>query len=396
AIYPRFVTGPLVLPNLRSVCLVGDCYSPGSTDFLDEYWDNVTAVLAVHLPQLQVFKIEEISLESYERWDVMHCIRSLFCAFQSLRTLDISFVTLTPDVLAHLATIDTLKTLVFAALSKDLEASAFLPSLSGAYSGLQSLGIYTDESRGCAMFLSHLDLLGLHKLTISHSEEGEWYLDEIISNLKLMTPSLRTLNLWKYKNPEDVEIYTPLPPLPFTSSMLNSLLCIPTLTHLDITLDLSLELNNDDLRKIAITWPNLRYLSLPDNRLSTAAGLTFEGLFPLIENCPDLETLIIRVDIKRDFIPDFSRSGCLGSLKHMKHLDFCTSPLWPYVEGLVPIIPLLFPRLESLNVSEEYRWFDPDWHEWPPREIKNRRAWRDVISKLRPMVPSASVEFRYK
>ncbi|KAG6817188.1 hypothetical protein H0H93_007434 [Arthromyces matolae] len=376
AIYPRFITGQL--RNLHSVTFTGNSDS-GILEVLDEYWDNIAAVFSIYLPHLYVFEVKVLSRDAYRRWDVL-CVKSLFCAFRGLKTLNVGRVTLTPDVLAHLATVSTLTTLVFAALSKDLEASGNLLSISGAYSGLESLGIFTDSSRGCGVFLSHLDLCRLMNLAITHSEDGRWDLDDIISNLR--TPNLESLYLRKSGTRD---IHPALLPLPFTSSMLDSLLRISTLTELRITFDLALNLNKDDILAIAATWPHLQTLCLPDNRIDTETSLTFRDLLPLIQHCKDLEFLTIRVDFQHNSIPCFSQTGDLGSLELLRDLDFCTSPLWPHADELAILIPLLFPNLRQLNISKFYSLYGTINNHLPHLESLNREAWRNVIKRLKPL-----------
>ncbi|KAG6847326.1 hypothetical protein H0H93_008843 [Arthromyces matolae] len=377
AIYPRFVTGQL--RNLHSVCFTGVDYNSGILEVLDEYWDNIAAVFSIYLPHLYVFEVKDTFCDVYRRWDLL-CVKSLFCAFRGLKTLDVGRVTLTPDVLAHLATVTTLTTLAFAALSKDLEASENLLSISGAYRGVESLSIFTDSSRGCGVFLSRLDLHRLMEFTITQSEDGRWDLDDIISNLR--TPNLESLYLLKYGTRD---IHPPLLPLPFTSSMLDSLLRISTLTELRITFDLALNLNKHDILAITATWPHLQTLCLPDNRTEIEPMLTFSDLLPLIQHCKDLEFLTIRVDFQHSSIPYFSQTGDLGSLELLRCLDFCTSPLWPHADKLAPLIPLIFPNLRRFGVSEVYSLYSPIDNHLPHLELVNRGAWRNVIKRLMPL-----------
>ncbi|KAG6808277.1 hypothetical protein H0H93_000333, partial [Arthromyces matolae] len=117
--------------------------------------------------------------------------------------------------------------------------------------------------------------------------------------------------------------------------MLDFLLRIRSIKRLNVTFELSLMLKNDDLKAIGAAWPNLEYLSLPDNSSSIIAPLTFDGLYPLIQNCKNLEKLTIRINCEHRDMLCFSRSGSLGNLMRLTHLNFCTSPLHPYEDELI-------------------------------------------------------------
>ncbi|KAG6820193.1 hypothetical protein H0H93_004186 [Arthromyces matolae] len=376
AIFPRLV----MAPNLRSIFLLRHTYTVYSRQLskLNEDWKNIVAVLGPCLPLLRKFEIER-DFESYHGMPVRFS-KTLCLSFQQIQNLTIPLLELDLETLTHLAKMPTLNKFEFAISSESL--LSFNPSL-GDFSCIQDLAIHTNQIDGCANFLSCQPFLCLHNLSVIDDGTSTlvWSFDSLVKHMK--TPSLRSLKLLK-----PTHWWSDLvdePPAPFTRSTLESLLRIISLVHLEITFDLSVKLTDEELAMIPDAWPHLQFLSLPDNSFSVRPGLTFEGLFPLIKKCQNLKTLIIRVNAKS--IPRFYSSGSLKSSRSLTHLGFCTSQISQSTD-LIEIIPLLFPRLETLDISSAYKHGGNDLS---PTELKYSQEWIHVIKALKPIVPSYGV-----
>ncbi|KAG6820192.1 hypothetical protein H0H93_004185 [Arthromyces matolae] len=391
SVYPRLVMSP----KLRSIRLKGhtDMYF---AELPEEDWNNVVAVLAPCLPSLHKFKVVKgmDAYESYEEYLGLSSTKILCCSFQSIESLKIPLLNPSLEALTHLAKLPALRQLEFAIKAESLSAFNHTTPLRGDFNRLQSLVIHADGISGCVGFLSRQAFPHLRDLSIVDNGSGLIQeIDSLVEHMK--TPCLQALRLLRCPN---VDLWgfqgIPSPQLVgFTRSTLTSLLRITTLKHLEITLNLEVRLTNEDLKNICTAWPLLNYLSLADNRLNVTPGMTFEGLFPLVKKCHDLKTLIIRVNAES--IPKFySNAGGLRPANQLTHLGFCTSPLLQS-KDIVEFIPLLFPFLETLDVSEVYKHASNDGNDLPgAREKICRKAWIEVVDSLKPLVPSYGVRFR--
>lgn len=79
-----------------------------------------------------------------------------------------------------------------------------------------------------------------------------------------------------------------------TSREFAPLALFESLGKIDINVDHVISLNDDDLKTLASSWPNLYSFSLNDiTGWRTNAGITQIGLLDMIELCPNLQTLCI-------------------------------------------------------------------------------------------------------
>ncbi|KAG6818781.1 hypothetical protein H0H93_001824 [Arthromyces matolae] len=383
-VYVRLTIGP----SLHRIKLQDD-YGTGDFNRNEEFWrtrstswNNALAVLAPHVADLQHFQFSSF-LDWIFRYPTMECINSFCQSFRRVQSLRVMNLRLTNDVLKHLSTLPHLSVLEFGIDSKELRAFVDTPSSPEEFNKIASLSIFTDSISACTSLLSRSAFHHLLSLCIGQvSAGGDWDIGAFVSNL--VTPFLETLEIWKLDPSSEVLGVEPEdhPPIPFTRSMLYSLLSFPSVTCLDITFDLSLQLDDDDIKAIATAWPDLRKLSLPDHSLQLTAPITFEGLLSLTQHCKQLGELTIRVDASK--IPDFASSGVLEP-SNLLYFDACTSPLHD-APALLEIIPLIFPRLDTLNISDSYKRIGD-----AGVLQSSSAAWRSLIHALRPSVPSYDV-----
>ncbi|KAG6820190.1 hypothetical protein H0H93_004183 [Arthromyces matolae] len=386
AIYARLVMSP----NLRSICILAGCYDQYGYSLKDEDIPNIIAVLGPCLPFLCKFQLRDVDDENIFTYRRLHTGISLLCrSFRQMEILQIRDINVTQEALTHLASLTALTHLEFSISSDDLSLFASVePTSDEAFHSIRTLRIHTDKPDGCAHFLSSYSLPHLSDVCIVQWDDGvDWALDTLFKNIP--GSCLESLKLWKFRLPpwndfgQDIDVP---PPIPFTPTMLNSVLRNKNLTCLDITFELSVELDDVDLKALSVACPRLKYLSLPDDRLQTEAALTFHGLLAFVQNCKDLETLIIRVNA--NVIPEVSLTSHFEPSYTLKHLGVCTSPLKSgNTCNVAQTIAFLFPKLEELNVSETYT--NGTIH-LPYVEICHLKAWKEVIDSLRPLVKSAN------
>lgn len=140
----------------------------------------------------------------------------------------------------------------------------------------------------------------------------------------------------------------------------------------------AIDLDNDNLMKLAKSLPQLRSLVFSEtNGLNKVPGCTFTGVQHLIQFCPKLERLTIRVDGRQ--IPIFATQldGEYPSGLHLTTLDLCNSPILN-ADDVASYLTMLFPVLADFSTAYGHEEEDAD----PYRAI-----WLKVGELMNRLIP---------
>ncbi|KAF5361643.1 hypothetical protein D9758_007301 [Tetrapyrgos nigripes] len=165
-----------------------------------------------------------------------------------------------------------------------------------------------------------------------------------------------------------------------TPNTLKPLLALPELEDLDLDLEIAFELDNAMLGSMAQAWPNLSSLRIGGSGgtwgiVEGGAKITLDGLIPLVQCCPNLETLSICLDAVTAFPSPPRRPGRGAINEHVQSLHLCNSTISDPVE-VASFLSDLFPNLLDVTAWSE-GWMPT---EDPDTEIE---GW-DEVNKLLP------------
>jgi hypothetical protein len=149
-----------------------------------------------------------------------------------------------------------------------------------------------------------------------------------------------------------------------TMDTLRPLLSLRMLEVIDIDVYQSFDMADADLKIFAESWPNLTKLYLYTNNLidSWPAKCTLAGLIPLMQNCPNLLEIELRLDTERG-IPDADESGnATAQFDNQIHtITVGNSPLCSSkIPAVAAFFSAAFPKLEVLTAwgRDECNWVD--------------------------------------
>lgn len=120
--------------------------------------------------------------------------------------------------------------------------------------------------------------------------------------------------------------------------------------RLEITIDLYITWDDEDLQKIVTAWSNLHTLRLHDRSCPVwpmpSPGITFDGLCCLASQLP-LKEIMLCVDLEK--LPKYSKTNPIISCPTLRHLDLCVSPITPNTDRIVTRFTRAFPSLSRLS-----------------------------------------------
>lgn len=134
---------------------------------------------------------------------------------------------------------------------------------------------------------------------------------------------------------------------------LTPLLDLPSLRELTLWPMKRIDLDNETLETMAHAWPNLETLDLPwdDKRWLQASKITLEGLIPLAQLCPRLDTVWItlgpHVSVSDELQFRVDQMTFRNSLQTLQ-LDRGSISDWDSAERVARFLLKLFPHLSGL------------------------------------------------
>lgn len=288
------------------------------------------------------------------------------CMFRNLRTLVVN-TGLSNEAVMHLGRMENLRTFE-AYWDSNTPSLVALPPLCltslprrSLFPSLEKLSVTARKLSICAQLINVINLQVLESLTLfvvtSRFKEVINFFDLIRSEEHSLS-SLRRISI---RN---------LPQLPYvitwpqniTGTSLEPLLSLSRLIIVDLSLQCSFDLTDDDLLLMATSWPFLQSLYLGHvfgwRRIS---GITLDGLVPLTAHCFDLQNLGIVVDATVD--PTLNTTGPVNDKITYLHLgDSITVPISKsWALNIARFFNQLFPKLTKIYVCGKDAAINDAW-----------------------------------
>ena len=163
-----------------------------------------------------------------------------------------------------------------------------------------------------------------------------------------------------------------------TSTKLALLFPLSQLTTLEITIDNSVILNDEDLRSTVTAWPNLHTFRIVDRRVPL---VTLKGLLRFASRLP-LEEITLGVDCTK--LLTFAETGSIIPCPTLRHLNLCRSPVLENINHIVAPFTLAFPSLSQLSTTWELG--DPGGEDLSAEDKSYCDRWRAVRKRLVPLL----------
>ena len=382
AFYPRLVVGPM----LRTVKIRVEAEDFRSDEVGGHPWDNFAVVMKTIFPDITTFCIESVLQgEGLEYLGMPPDIATLYCDFQNLESLDTPCIVVTSNTLSCLAILPRLRSLNISMDASQISTFSSTRPAPVEFPSLVALCIDTNNLAVCSglfrrprlQHLLSLTVVQTNRVGVSHCY---WNLDSFFHAVQTNLPDLEKLVIKKVNDPRILPSDQTVAHI--TRETLTPLLSLANMSVLVIEIDVTVDLDDATIGRVAVAWPNLRVLRLFEITMGNIPKVTLGGLLPLAAACPRLEQLTLRVDATR--IPSFAQTGNIVSANNLYRFDVCTSPVTAESHGrLASFISLIFPSLFSFKYGWFYAtgWAGDDRY-LPPMEILYAGCWEQVGTVL--------------
>jgi hypothetical protein len=181
------------------------------------------------------------------------------------------------------------------------------------------------------------------------------------------------------QRPADIASYI------LSSEALRPLLAFNNLTSISYQLYPGVDFDDDFLEEMAQAWPSLHTLQFDtDVLLVSPPQATLKCLIPFARNCPDLETLGVRMNATH--VPEFTQVRGDRLSHPLDYMYLGTSRIDTENEGsIAAFISNLFPDLQDMFVFESETQLLPETLE------AHATSWKRV-SKLLPVFSSVRTQ----
>jgi hypothetical protein len=347
AVYPRLIIGP----RIRDIQIRGGMKSLS--------WANVTAVLKEAAPSnLTSFmlrgSIGGLSWSENESLELLSTLRSV-------KTLVLSGPFCTSRDISTIAALPTLEHLHISVTKKAMEN--YIPPFGNKFPAITSLAIESETNDACQLMLVEIKSMTLRSLVVTRIGYKHWDLSSLFTALYSSNLALRLESLQVHHEP--CIRFDPEEPILEESFKIDA----HTFEFLDSFEHLrnlyigssSLALDDDDLLKLAKSLPQLDSLVFqdicdPENR----PKCTFTGMQHVVQFCPKLNNLVLRLNARRTpiFVPQ--PDSPMGA--HLTSLNLCNSPIsnayevGSYLAMLLPLLTdfsLRHPQTDRYSEEEE-------------------------------------------
>ncbi|KAG6919113.1 hypothetical protein DXG01_008920 [Tephrocybe rancida] len=388
AIYPRLIIGP----SLQSITI--NAFRVSS--FTEEHvgvisWSNIGALLRSYAPKLQVLKIDPL----YLNCDFVVCplqsaaLNEVIRNLDALRVVEAMSHTVDNETLWTLATLPCLEQLTVSLIDADLAqfARQWQPA-TGVFRTLRKLHFHGVDLTVCASILQLTRAFPcLEEIKVTGEKDMLWVLDPFVLAVS------QTENLSRNVTSIDLKIeFIPWEPFSQTTPTcidlpsISPLFSLAQLRILRLDLGINAILDNDALAVIGAALPGLEVLHLADPAIDTIPTLTITGLIPLLNSCPRLSNLAIRVDATRD-VAALALSGTLAPHLNLRLLDVCRSPI-SSPQNIALFLASLCPKLIHLSNTWRYALPTGEVYTFTMNQGDNNHLtmWDYVQDLLSPMM----------
>ncbi|EDR11170.1 uncharacterized protein LACBIDRAFT_324746 [Laccaria bicolor S238N-H82] len=364
AIYPRLVISPNVT-EIRLRVWSNDFPSP---------WANTTAVLRkASLLNLSSFALVVGRSSSPKDAELLELLSTL----HGVRRLSFSDSVLpTSRAISIISTFPMLEDLRLSVTEKEVENC--VPDVKNKFTAIIHLAINSDTMNACRLMLLQLQPETLRSLTLTRTtSDANWSIRRLLITLHECNLASRLKNLHvrdgSWTNP-GLDLKNLLM-FEYTSSFKQ--LCR---LHLESS---SFDSDDNDLMKLAKCLPQLRSLLFSETVfLEEVPKCTFTGMQHLIQFCPKLEMLTLRVDARQ--IPIFATQpdGEYPSALHLTTLNLGNSPI-SNADDVVSYLTMLFPVLANFSTA----YYDEEEGEEEEDVDPYRAIWLKVEKMMNRFVP---------
>ncbi|RDB17246.1 hypothetical protein Hypma_001763 [Hypsizygus marmoreus] len=392
ATYARLVG----VPSLRTMSISIELADPEA----ETPNDNLDAALLSVAHRLTGFTFNAFDSQSGL---IGHCgssppLMKLHSNFHDIQTLNTRAFNTTHPVMSHLSQLPNLKTLHISITADELALFNSTDTHHENFPSLVELEIETSRLTGCAELLKssgggfgHLESLTINEC----GNEGSWDLGSFFqaahqylshSKLKVLRVA-KCHSLWDPPTDDEpkIDIATLAPMFSF-----------PNLVVFQITIDVTNNLDNTALLKIATAWPKLRVFRLFEQTMDAIPRITLSGFLHFVASCTKLEDITLRLDARNP--PTFAEHGPIVPCPQVHRFNVCTSPIGNEDFEVASILNFAFPSLQVLIIGWYYMatWgqvFLIDLSRTEEQHAKNWQSCRDILSPLissRSLAPASS------
>ena len=301
-------------------------------------WSNIIATLRKAAP---------LDLSSFM---VLGGVRNLPCleseslellsTFRSVRTLAITNMFLTSHAITMIGTLPALEDLSLSITEQLMQH--YNPSDGNNFSLLTHLEICSETTNACRLLLMKIQSRTLRSLKVNHTGSNDWDVRGLFVALHAcsLASRLESLDLDSFLclsfeiDARTVEVLD-------SFEHLEELSIYPTCVDLD----------DNHLMQLARALPHLRLLCFDETyNPEIVPKCTFTGLQHLVQFCPKLESLALRIDARQ--IPIFSTQpdGEYPVGLHLTTLDLFGAPVSSACEVASYLI-MLFPALTKISTA---------------------------------------------
>jgi len=315
----------------------------------------------------------------------------LYHSFQCLTVLNADSFETDHGALQHLATLPHLRTLICTITSEEV-AQADLRGQADCFPTLVRLEVDTADLIAFSRFFEHISSRNLQTVLIREdSVVDAWDLKPLFETLASSTSCAILDKLVVMRQGEIDWASSPSPCPEITSATLASLFPLSRLATLEITIDVSVTMNDEDLQNIATAWPNLHTFCFVDRTVGRIPHVTLKGLLRFASRLP-LKEIGLSVDFTK--LLKYAETGSIIPCPTLRCLRLCRSPILEDVDHILAVFTLAFPSLSQLSTT---------WEPTGPGENLSeenegyRDRWKDVKKRLRPiMAENESCEHQKK
>ena len=327
AIHARLIIGPCIRKIQLRVC--GYSFT----------WSNIIAMLKKAAP---------LDLSSFVVGGAYNlpCLESesleLLSTFRSVRTLAIAEIFFTSHAITMIGTLPALEDLRLSITEQQIQH--YNPPDGNNFPLLTHLEICSDTMNACRLLLMKIQSRTLQSLKVGRTGVVHW-------DVRGLFVALHACNL--VSRLESLELYNFRPhSFVIDARTFEGLDSFKHLRKLSIS-PTSVDLDDSHLMQLAKALPHLRLLNLNAEYTEIVPQCTFTGLQNLIQFCPKLESLTLRIDARQ--IPIFSTQpdGEYPLGLHLTTLDLCAAPVSNACDVASYLI-MLFPALTKFSTDYDY------------------------------------------
>ena len=347
AVYPRLIIGP----RIKGIRIRVDIKSLS--------WANITAVLKEAAPSnltsfILIRSTPSLSWSENESLELLSTLRSV-------KKLIISGPFYTARDISTIAALPALEHLHISVTKEAMEN--YIPPVGNNFPAITRLAIESQTIDACELMLAQMKSIMLRSLVVARLGYNHWDLRSLFTALHSSNLASRLERIWVHHKP--CIPFDPDEPILEDSFKIDA----HTFEHLDSFEHLcdlyiessSLALDDDDLLKLAKSLPQLHSLVFrdicdPENR----PKCTFAGMQHVIQFCPKLNQLVLRLDARRT--PIFVTQPDSPMVPQLTSLDLCNSPVsnayevGSYLAMLLPLLTdfsLRCPQTDRYSEEEE-------------------------------------------